>query len=178
MLLKFLKIAVALAIALTLLVGVGGLLVSPEFTVSRSTVVNAPPAAVYALLSSPRAWKDWTVWNRRDPAMQLSYSGPEQGAGAVWSWVSATEGTGRMTFTQAEPDRRLAYDLYFPDFDSNSTGELTLTVEGAATRVTWAMRGNAGPNPLMRWVSLFSDRLIGPDFEAGLANLKTLAERR
>jgi uncharacterized protein YndB with AHSA1/START domain len=98
--------------------------------------------------------------------------------GAVWAWKSATEGDGRMSFTAAEPARRLAYDLYFPDFGTTSTGEITLAAEGSGTRVTWSMAGNMGSNPMFRWIALFADRMVGKDFDEGLAQLKQVAEQR
>jgi uncharacterized protein YndB with AHSA1/START domain len=93
----------------------------------------APPERVYEFVVDPRRWKEWSVWNRRDPAMQISYEGAASGVGAVWAWKSATEGDGRMSITAAEPARRLAYDLYFPDFGTTSTGEITLVPEGSGT---------------------------------------------
>lgn len=173
---KWLKWVLGSLGALVLVLVLGGLLISPQFTVSRSATVNAPPAKVYALLQDPREWKRWTVWNQRDPAMAIEYSGPASGVGAAWAWKSATEGDGKMSFTAAEPARRLGYDLYFPDFGTTSQGDLTLDAQGAATRVTWVMHGNMGKNPLFRWLSFFTDKMVGPDFDAGLANLKKLAE--
>lgn len=174
---KLLKILLALLLALVLLLVLGGLLLSSKFTVTRSVAIQAPPDKVYGLVANPRHWKDWSVWNRRDPAMQIEYSGPESGSGAVWAWKSKSEGDGRMSFTTAEPGRRLGYELYFPDFGTTSAGEFTLAAEGAGTRVTWRMDGDMGRNPLFRWLALFGDKMVGPDFEAGLANLKALAER-
>lgn len=173
-LLKWLLIAV---VGLGLLLFAGGYALSPKFSVSRSTTIAAPADKVYALLDDPRQWKRWSVWNQRDPAMQISYSGPPSGAGAGWAWTSRSEGDGKMTFTAAEPPRRLAYELYFPDFGTTSTGALTLAPAGPGTRVTWSMDGDMGSNPLMRWIALFGDRMVGPDFESGLSNLKALAEK-
>ena len=82
-----------------------------------------------------------------------------------------------MTFTAAEPGRRLGYDLYFPDFGTTSSGALELAAEGSGTKVTWTMNGNMGSNPLFRWIALFGDKMVAPDFEAGLSNLKALAEK-
>jgi uncharacterized protein YndB with AHSA1/START domain len=176
MLLKIVKWLLIVVVALFALLYVGGWLLSPKFTVTRSVHVNAPPAKVYAFVVDPREWKKWTVWNRRDPAMQITYSGPPSGAGAGWAWQSASEGDGRMTFTAAEPERRLAYDLFFPDFGTTSQGDLRFAPEGSATRVSWTMNGDMGRNPLFRWFALFADRMVGKDFDAGLVNLKTLAE--
>lgn len=154
----------------------GGMALPPTFQVSRSVLVQAPPEKVYALVVDPHEWKRWSVWNQRDPAMKIDYSGPPAGVGAAWAWTSKSEGDGKMTFTAAEPGQRLGFDLYFPDFGTTSKGELRFVPEGSGTRVTWNMNGDMGGNPLYHWFALFSDSLIGPDFAAGLANLKTQAE--
>jgi uncharacterized protein YndB with AHSA1/START domain len=173
-LIKWLLVA---AVALAALLLGGGLALSGEFQAVRSVRVDAPADKVYALIVDPREWKRWSVWNRRDPDMAITYSGPPSGAGAVWEWKSRSEGDGRMTFTAADPSRRLAFELYFPDFGTTSTGVLELAPAGSATQVTWTMNGNMGRNPVYRWMALFMDRMVGPDFEAGLANLKALAEK-
>jgi uncharacterized protein YndB with AHSA1/START domain len=175
--LKTLKWLAIGLLALIVVLFAGGYALSPEFRAVRSTVVNAPPDKVYALLADPREWKRWTVWNQRDPTMAVTYSGPPTGVGAAWEWKSKTEGDGKMTFTAAEPGKRLGYELYFPDFGTTSGGALELMPEGSGTKVTWTMNGNMGSNPLFRWIALFGDRMVGPDFEAGLANLKALAEK-
>jgi uncharacterized protein YndB with AHSA1/START domain len=172
--LKWIVIALA---GLAALLFVGGLGLSPKFTAARSVSVAAPADKVYALVADPREWKRWSVWNQRDSAMAITYSGPPSGAGAAWEWKSKSEGDGKMTFTAAEPGQRVAFDLYFPDFGTTSRGDLRLTPDGNGTRVTWTMNGDMGSNPLYRWMALFMDRMVGPDFEAGLANLKALAEK-
>ena len=174
---KILKILLGLVALLAVVLVAGGYLLSPKFSVTRSVLVNAPADKVYALIASPRQWPSWSVWNQRDPAMTIDYSGPEAGAGAAWAWKSRSEGDGKMRFTAAEPNQRVVYSLVFPDFENPSTGELRLAGEGGATRVTWVMSGDTGGNPLYRWFALGADRLIGKDFEAGLANLKALAEK-
>jgi uncharacterized protein YndB with AHSA1/START domain len=175
--LKLLKRTLIALLLLVALLFVGGYALSPEFRAVRSTVIAAPADKVYALLADPRDWKRWTVWNQRDPGMAITYSGPASGPGAAWAWQSKTEGSGKMTFTSAEPGKRLGYELYFPDFGANSTGALDLSAEGGGTKVTWTMNGNMGSNPMFRWIALFGDKMVGPDFEAGLSNLKALAEK-
>lgn len=173
---KILQWLGGLLVGLGLLVAVGGLFLSPMFAVSRGVVVNAPPDKVYELVADPQRWKDWSAWSRRDPSMVVSYSGAASGAGAVWAWKSASEGDGRMSFTAVEPGRKVAFDLYFPDFGTKSRGEINFVPEGAGTKVIWTMNGDTGENPLHHWFALFADGLIGKDFEAALANLKALAE--
>ncbi|MEW6707528.1 MAG: SRPBCC family protein [Pseudomonadota bacterium] len=175
---KLVKWLLGVVLVLALVLLGGGLLISPKFSVSRSAVVQAPPEKVYPLVASPRQWKAWSVWNQRDPAMHITYSGPDSGVGAAWEWKSKDQGDGRMRFTAAEPQRRVVYELYFPDFDTTSTGAFAFVPENGGTRVTWTMDGDFGSNPLTRWFALFADKMVGGDFEAGLANLKALAERR
>ena len=158
-----------------LMVGVGFFLPT-DFAVERSVVVDAPPERVFNFVVDPREWKKWTVWNQRDPNMEITYGGPPFGQGARWAWKSASEGSGNMTFTRVVPNQRLGYELTFADFGMKSEGELLLVPAGSGTRVTWTNRGDVGRNPLKRYVAVAMDRLVGPDFEGGLANLKRLAE--
>jgi uncharacterized protein YndB with AHSA1/START domain len=174
---RIVKWLLGTVIGLGLVLWLGGMLLSPKFTVSRSVAVQVAPDKVYALVADPKEWKRWTVWNQRDPAMQITYFGAASGATAGWAWQSKTEGDGKMTFTAAEPGKRLAYDLFFPDFGTTSSGELVFAAQGAGTQVTWRMDGDMGANPLFHWMALFGDRMVGKDFEAGLTNLKAVAEK-
>src|SRR5205809_553637 len=131
---------VALAV---LFFGIGFMLPS-KFNVSRSIAIKAPAGKVWALMADPREWKRWTVWNRRDPAMKITYSGPPAGTGATWAWESKTEGTGHMEFTAAEPNKRLEYRLSFPDYGMVSSGALTLLPSARGTDLTWATVGDVG----------------------------------
>lgn len=173
---KLVKALFGLVALLAAVLLLGGLLLSGRFSVERSVSVAAPAERVYALVADPREWRRWSVWNQRDPNMQMAYSGAPAGAGAAWAWQSASQGNGSLGFTAAEPARRLAFELRFDDFGTPSTGEFRFAPEGAGTRVTWAMQGDMGRNPLYRWFALFADRMVGPDFADGLARLKQLAE--
>jgi uncharacterized protein YndB with AHSA1/START domain len=170
------RVLLTVAVIAVLVFAIGFLLPS-GFKVQRSIEIGATPERVYALIADPREWKKWTVWNQRDPAMTVSYGGSPAGPGAKWTWQSKTEGNGEMEFTSAVPNERITYSLNFPDFGMRSTGQLRLEPAGAKTRVTWTNEGDVGASPINRYFALMMDRLVGPDFEAGLANLKVLAER-
>ncbi|HEY2627621.1 MAG TPA: SRPBCC family protein [Usitatibacter sp.] len=174
---KFVQWALAIVGAIVLAFVVGGLFAPSSFLVSRSTLINAPAKKVYDLVVEPRQWANWSEWNRRDPAMKITYKGPPFGMGARWDWVSKTEGSGSMEFTRVEPDKVVEYSLLFPDYNMKSTGALRLEPEGNATRITWTNTGDVGGNPLKHYMALMMDHLVGPDFEAGLRNLKALAEK-
>ena len=175
---KFVQWTLATIGALVLLIVAVGFLLPSAFSVQRSVEINATPKKVYDLVVEPKRWKDWSVWTRRDPDMRIIYSGPPFGMGAKWAWVSKSEGTGSMEFTRVEPDRSVEYLLIFPDFNMKSTGALRLEPNGNATRVTWTNTGDVGGNPLKHYLAIMMDRMVGPDFEAGLANLKALAESK
>jgi uncharacterized protein YndB with AHSA1/START domain len=173
----WLKWAVGIVAGLVAVLVAGAFFLPPSHLVVRSIDIAAPPDRVFALLEEPRQWKRWTVWNRRDPAMAMTYSGPDKGRGAGWAWKSESQGDGEMTFTAVEAPRRVAYDLYFPDFGTTSSGDLVVDAAGGRSRVTWSMDVNMGSNPMFRWLALMADRMVGPDFEAGLAQLKVEAEK-
>jgi uncharacterized protein YndB with AHSA1/START domain len=152
-----------------------GFVLPRETSFARSVEIAAPADRIYPLVSAPRAWPRWSVWNQRDPNMELGYSGTESGTGAAWSWKSKSEGNGGMTFTAGEPGKRVSYELTFEGM-SPSRGDITLEPAGTGTRVTWSMRGDMGSSPINRWFGVFLERMVAPDFEGGLANLKKLAE--
>lgn len=169
------RIALALIAVIGLLLAIGMLLPS-AFKVQRTVEMAATPERIYPLIADPREWKRWSVWNRRDPAMTMEYSGAPSGTGARWTWKSASEGNGEMAFTAAVPNERVDYALAFPDMGMRSSGQLRLEAAGTGTRVTWTNEGDMGANPVNRYFGLFMDRLVGPDFEGGLKNLEALVE--
>ena len=171
------RILLALVAVVVVLVAVAYALPS-QYSVARTIDIDAPPSKIYPLVANMRAWKQWSVWNRRDPNLTIVYSGPESGAGSQWKWQSKSEGAGEMTLTSAELDRRIGYRLFFPDFNSSATGAMTFDpITPGTTRVTWTNQGELGNNPVLRWMGLAMDQMVGNDFAAGLANLKVLATK-
>lgn len=146
------------------------------YRVQRSVVVKAAPEKVFAQFGDLKAWKNWTAWHERDPQMKLSYSPETTGPGAWSAWESKTEGNGKMTFMTVEPQKRVAYELVFPDMNMVSHGEVAMRSTGQEVHVVWTTEGDLGMNPMNRWFGLFLDKMIGPDFERGLARLKAVSE--
>lgn len=171
----FKRVALSLIAIIVLLLGIG-LILPSTFNVQRSIDVAAAPERIYPLIADPREWKKWSAWNARDPAMKIDYSGPPSGIGAKWAWQSQSEGNGEMTFTNAVPNQRIDYALFFPEFGMRSAGEMRLDPNGQGTRVTWTNRGDVGASPINRYFAQVMDRLVVPDFETGLNNLKAQAE--
>ncbi|WP_298460159.1 SRPBCC family protein [uncultured Cellulomonas sp.] len=149
-----------------------------SYRVERSTIVDAPPEAVYPHLADFRRWTSWSPWEGVDPTMTRTYSGADAGAGAVYAWTGNRKaGAGRMTITEVTPPWRVAVDLRF-DKPFRSRSETVFTVEpaGAGCRVTWTMTGPMSVGTRLMSLVKSMDALIGPDFEKGLAHLKLTAE--
>jgi len=165
-------------VAVVLVVGfiAVGFALPSKYKVERTATINAPAEKVYVLIADPRAWTKWTVWNRREPNMKMTFSGAPSGQGAKWAW-EGKDGNGNMEFTRAEPNQAIEYALAFPDMGMSSKGALHLTAAGSSTKISWTNEGDVGSNPLMRWFVPFMDAMMGPDFAGGLANLKVMAEK-
>lgn len=148
------------------------------FRVERSIRINAPAEQIIALVNDFRAMQTWSAWEKVDPAMKRSFSGPSSGKGAVYAWEGNSEiGQGRMEITEATPQKVTIKMDFIKPFAAQNTGELTLQTQGTTTTVTHAMYG---PSPYIAKVMglVFSmDRMVGGKFEQGLADLKVLAEK-
>ena len=150
-----------------------------DFRVERSASIQAPPEKIFPLIDDFHNWPAWSPWEKLDPAMQRTLSGPASGPGAVYAWKGNSKvGQGRMEILQAAAPSRVAIKLDFLEpFEGHNTTEFVLQPQGSATQVNWAMYG---PNTYMgKLMSVFMsmDKMIGKDFEAGLANLKAAAEK-
>ena len=149
------------------------------FMVERSTTIKAPPEKIFALIDDFHNWSSWSPWDKLDPAMTRTHSGAASGKGAVYEWTGNSKvGTGRMEITDSSPTSRVGIKLDFlKPFEAHNVAEFTVAPVGDSTKVTWTMRG---PSPYMAKVmSVFAsmDRMVGGDFETGLANLKRTAEQ-
>ncbi|MDP1948025.1 MAG: SRPBCC family protein [Nitrospirota bacterium] len=149
------------------------------FRVQRTATIAAPPEKVFGLIQDLHQWAFWSPWEKMDPAMKKSYSGAPQGAGAALEWDGNTDvGTGRMEIVSTVPSSRVVIKLDFlKPFEAHNQAEFIVEGSESSTSVTWAMHG---PQPfIMKVMDLVMgmDKMVGKDFETGLANLKQLAER-
>jgi hypothetical protein len=171
-------------IAIVVVVLVAGVLAiaatKPDtFRVERSVSIQAPPEKIFPLIDDFHNWGAWSPWENRDPAMKRTHSGAARGKGAAYAWEGNNAvGSGRMTIAESSPPSKVTIDLDFlKPFEAHNVADFTLTPEGGATTVTWAMHG---PSPFfskVMQVFLSMDSMVGKDFEAGLANLKAAAEK-
>lgn len=149
-----------------------------SFRVQRTASIKAPPERIYPLINDLKGWTAWSPYEKKDPAMKRTMSGVTAGKGAVYEWDGNKEvGKGRMEIAEATPPTRVLIKLDFIEpFEGHNMAEFALQPKGDTTDVTWSI---AGPAPFVhKLMSVFfdMDKMIGHDFEIGLANLKSLAE--
>jgi uncharacterized protein YndB with AHSA1/START domain len=148
------------------------------YRVSRSTTIAAPPQIVYAQVADFHRWDAWSPWAKLDPSMKTTFAGPVAAAGSSYAWTGNDKvGEGRMTIVEAKPGERVGIRLEFiKPFAATSSTEFAFVPTGGATQTTWTMQGRN--NFAGKLFSVFTDmdKMIGKDFEKGLAQLKTVAE--
>ena len=115
-----------------------------DFAVTRTATINAPAAVIFAQVNDFRKWEAWSPWEKLDPAMKKTYSGPSAGPGAVYSWVGDDKvGEGRMTLTDSKPAESVKIKLDFiKPFEDTCATEFAFKASGAGTGVTWTMAGH------------------------------------
>ncbi len=171
-------IAVAIAVLIAAILAFAA--TKPDtFRVERAAEIKAPPEKIFALINDFHQWPAWSPWEKMDPAMRRTHSGAASGKGAVYEWEGNSKvGQGRMEITDAAAPSKLIIKLDFlKPFEGHNNAEYTLQTKGDTTRLTWAMYG---PSPFVSKVMqvfVSMDSMIGKDFEAGLANLKAIAEK-
>jgi uncharacterized protein YndB with AHSA1/START domain len=169
-------IVLALAIAVVLVLAA----MKPDnFRIERQASIRAPAQSIFPLISNFHEWRKWSPWEDRDPALKRTYAGAESGKGAVYAWEGDKNvGSGRMEILEAASPSRIVIKLDFlKPFEAHNTAEFTMTPHGGATNVTWAMHGPATFVSKVMQLFMNIDRMVGKDFETGLANLKKIGEQ-
>ena len=171
------KILIALVVIVVGLVAVIALQPA-RYRVSRSTAVAAPAAVLFAQVNDFHKWTAWSPWEHIDPAMNRTYEGPPAGAGARYAWAGNREvGEGRMTIVESHPSDRIQVRLEFvKPFAGTSVAEFTFRPDGDRTLVTWSMTGDKNFIAKAIHLVMSMDRMIGDQFDKGLAAMKTVAE--
>jgi hypothetical protein len=149
------------------------------FTVIRSTVIAAPPEAIFPLIDDFHAWIDWSPWeNVPGDELAKTFSGAEKGIGAAYQWAGKKTGQGRMEIVGSAPSSRIDIDLRFlKPFKAENLTEFHLTPVGGGTDVVWTMTGKTTLMSKVMGLFMNMDKMVGGSFEQGLAALKAIAER-
>lgn len=173
-----LKIIVIVVIVLVAAVLAIAMTKPDSFRVERKIGIKSSPSKVFPLIDDFHNWSSWSPWERMDPAMRRTYSGAASGKGAVYEWEGNSKvGKGRMEITEASPSKVTIKLDFLKPFEGHNVAEFILEPQSDSTSVTWAMYGPAPFFSKVMQVFMSMDKMIGKDFDSGLANLKAIAEK-
>jgi hypothetical protein len=171
-------------IAIVLAVAIAAVLIlaatKPDtLLVQRAISIKAPADRIFPLINDFHQWRSWSPYEDRDPALMRTYSGADAGKGAVYAWDgNKNVGSGRMEILETAVPSKIVIKLdFFKPFEGHNTAEFTMLPQGDTTNLTWTMTGPAVFLSKVMQVFMNLDRMIGRDFETGLANLKKLTEK-
>lgn len=174
------KILIALVVIVVAFAGYVAVLPS-HYSLARSTVIAAPADAIFPQINDFRRWDAWSPWAKLDPTAKTEFIGPQSGKGAVFRWAGNEKvGVGSMTIVESKPNEAVGIKLAFvKPFEGQSDVALILQPEAAGTRVTWALSGEQSfIERAMCTLMGGMERVLGPEYEKGLANLKAVTEGR
>jgi uncharacterized protein YndB with AHSA1/START domain len=177
--LKILAIVAACVGVLVIAVLVYAATEPDTFQVKRSATIKAPPSKIYPLINDYRQWAAWSPYENKDPQMKRTFGPVTSGKGATYAWEGDSNvGAGNMVIADAAPPSKIMIKLNMvkPISASNDVA-FTLVPQGDSTTVTWDMQGQVPYFAKIIHVFLDMDKMVGGDFEVGLANLKTVAEK-
>jgi hypothetical protein len=172
------KILAGIAVVMAIIL-IYGAFKPGDFRVQRTIAIQAPPEKIFPLINDFHNWPSWSPWEKLDPNMKRTLNGPPNGTGSVYEWDGNNKaGKGRMEITDSVASSKVGIKLDFiKPMEGHDTVEFTLQPNGSSTNVTWAMSGPLTYPGKVMTVFASMDKLIGSDFETGLANMKAAAEK-
>jgi hypothetical protein len=149
-----------------------------DFEVVRSTTIAASPERVHGLIDDFHAWRRWSPWEDVDPNLERNYYGADSGVGAKYAWEGNRKaGKGSMEIVSSTPERidlRLVFEK--PWKATNQVAFELTPSGGTVTDVMWRMSGTTSGFAALFSKVVSMDRMVGKDFEKGLARMKAAAE--
>jgi effector-binding domain-containing protein len=154
-------------------------LLPKTYKVERTVFIKSNPSVIYSLTSNFEHWHLWVPWTREvDSSAVFVMTGEPAQVGTSWKWDGKVLGNGEMIASELIPGELVAYDLAFNKGQYKSKGKIVIQNQGDSCLVSWIDEGDLGYSPMNRYMGLFMGRMMGPDFEKGLAKLKIVAEER
>ena len=158
---------------------VGFFFLPAEREVSRSIEIDRPAKMVFKTINSMRTFNDWSPWADIDPETVYEFTGPEKGVGSKMTWKSEQEqvGNGTQEIIESQPNKMIKTELYFDgQGDEPSFARLILNESNGKTQVDWVFNTDFGDDVIGRYIGTMMDKMLGPQYESGLQNLKKLVE--
>jgi hypothetical protein len=174
----FKKIIIGLAVLILIVLALAAMQPA-TYSVTRSIAIKAPPERIQPLISDFHNWPLWSPWEKLDPALKRTFSGATRDLGAVYAWEGNKDvGSGRMEIIGLTPPTKVGIKLDFlTPMESSAMTDFVLEPKGDTTTVTWTMSGKSDFMTKLMGVFFSMDRMIGPDFESGLSQMKAVAEK-
>ncbi|HEU4551446.1 MAG TPA: SRPBCC family protein [Chitinophaga sp.] len=176
---RFLKLLIISIFSFAVLIFLLSLLFPSKAVVERSGVIDAPVAVVYSQVNELRTWPEWNPWTKLEAASPLQFSEPSHGKGAWYSWVSAANdgASGKLTILRSEPAKGVYYNMIYKDMQPVLGGlEIQPAKDGNGTVIHWYIETKLGWKPWWKFRGFMADRLMGPQVEQGLTELKARCE--
>lgn len=174
---KILKVIGIIIVVLAVIIVIGGMFLPKTYTVSRTTVINAPDSAIYKNIADFNEFTKWNPWSKKEPTAKITVSGPVAQPEHLYSWEGKETGTGYMKIKNVTPNQMIDIELKFiKPFESLADTRFDISPAGTGHKVIWTMSGDN--NLISKWMCVFvsMDKMIGKDFEEGLKNLKEKSE--
>jgi hypothetical protein len=175
------KIVIGILVILVLFL-ILGIFVKKEYTVEREITINKPKQEVFDYIKSLKNQNEFSKWAQVDPNMKKDYTGTDGTVGFISSWDSDNEhvGKGEQEITKIDEGNRIDFDLRFlKPMHANATAYMTTDPAGEShTVVKWGFHGsmNYPMNTMLLFMNM--DKMLGPDLEIGLTNLKNIQEKK
>ena len=152
-----------------------------DFTVTRTIEINASISDVFEQANTLSNWVNWSAWHKMDPNANYSYSTPDKGKGATYSFDGDPEliGAGSLTILESIENKSIRTEIIFlkeGEENGRGNGEWAFTEKNGLTLVSWSFLGDMGNNPVARWIGLLMDSMLGPQLKKGLNNMKEYLE--
>ena len=151
-----------------------------EFRITRSATLPVPPDAVFPHVNDLHLWQVWSPWAKMDPNAKNTFTGAPEGNGASMAWAGNKKvGEGRMTITDSRPNEAVRLKLEFlKPFVATHVAEFTFKPQGGETLVTWSMSGTNNFMAKLFTTLMNCDKMIGGQFEQGLASLREVTGKK
>lgn len=155
-----------------------GFFLPSSVKMQRSIEINAPAASIFEEVNDFKRWKNWSPWHALEPTAKWVYSDSTSGVGAFYTWEGKELGKGKMTNLEVSPPYKIRQKLEFDGSNPSTTGFNLENTSNNQIKITWIMDADMGLNPINRWFGLFFERMLAPDYEKGLKNLKEFCEKK
>lgn len=173
--LRFMKKFLLVLLVLIVIAAVVGFFLPHAYSVEESINIQAKPSAIHTLVGDLKRWDDWTPWKDLDPSVQVTFGEKTKGVGASQTWMGK-DGNGSLTFTRSDEKSGIEYDMMFDKTPARSG--VRYDQKGDTTTVTWWLKGDMDMPVIGGYLALLMPRMVGPEFQKGLAKLKREVEKK